>query len=108
MTDLSTQGIPSPEAMINAAVAAKAAEAAANQIFYISLAMLFVLLVIGAVLMFLLYKAAELERNTNGMRVQLVEATRKLALMEGNIAGRAEQLEEGKRNVVATEMKETK
>jgi len=36
----------------------------------------------------------ELVKNTNGMREKLVEATRKLTLIEGNIAGRAELKEE--------------
>ncbi len=79
-----------PEAIINAAISAKAAELAANQAFYVSVAIFIVLLAIGAAIMFTAYKFAELERNTDGMRVSLVEATRKLALLEGNIAGRAE------------------
>jgi len=83
-------GLFNPEAIINAAIAAKAAELAANQAFYMSLAIFVVLLVIGAAIMFTAYKFAELERNTNGMRINLVEATRKLALLEGNIVGRAE------------------
>jgi beta-lactamase regulating signal transducer with metallopeptidase domain len=86
----------SPEALINAAIAAKAAELAANQVFYMSVAVLFILLVIGAILMFILYRAKDLERNTDGMRIQLVEATRKLALLEGNIVGRAELAAETK------------
>ena len=86
-----------PEAIINAAVAAKAAELAANQSFYLSLGILFVLLVIGAAIMFTVYKFAELERNTDGMRISLVEATRKLALLEGNATGRAELTAESKK-----------
>jgi len=85
-----SEGGFSPEAIINAAIAAKAAELAANQAFYISVAIFVVLLAIGAAIMFTAYKFAELERNTDGMRISLVEATRKLALLEGNIAGRAE------------------
>ena len=86
-----------PEAIINAAVAASTAALAANQAFYISVAILVVLLVIGAGMMFIAYKFAMLERNTDGMRVSLVEATRKLALLEGNLAGRAELTEESKK-----------
>ena len=86
-----------PEAIINAAVAAKGAELAANQSFYLSLGILFVLLVIGAAIMFTVYKFAELERNTDGMRISLVEATRKLALLEGNATGRAELTAESKK-----------
>jgi beta-lactamase regulating signal transducer with metallopeptidase domain len=83
-----------PEAIINAAIAAKAAELAANQAFYMSLAIFVVLLIIGAAIMFTAYKFAELEHNTNEMRIQLVEATRKLGLAEGNVTGRAELTEE--------------
>lgn len=86
-----------PEAIINATIAAKAAELAANQIFYISVGLFLMLLAIGGVIMFMLYKLFELERNTNGMRVALVETTRKLALVEGNVAGRAELTEESKK-----------
>lgn len=83
-----------PEAIINAAVAAKAAELASAQAFYAAVTIIGILLIIGAAIMFILYKVYELERNTNGMRIQLVEATRKLALVEGNIVGRSEQIEE--------------
>ncbi len=85
-----------PEAIINAAIAAKAAELAANQSFYLSVAIFFILLIIGAAIMFTAYKFAELEHNTNAMRIQLVEATRKLGLSEGNVIGRAELMAEGK------------
>ena len=86
-----------PEAIINAAIAAKAAELAASQAFYAAVTIIAIMLVIGAAIMFVLYKVYEIERNTDGMRVALVEATRKLALFEGNIAGRAELTEEKKR-----------
>lgn len=78
-----------PEAFINATIAARAAELAASQAFYISLGIIAILLVIGAAIMFAVYKLYELERNTDGMRKDLVEATRKLALMEGEVLGRA-------------------
>ena len=86
--------LPSPEAVINAAIAAKAAELAANQSFYIGILIIVALLVIGAMMMFIAYKFTDLERNTNGMRKELVETTRKLALLEGNMAGREEQTQE--------------
>lgn len=85
-----------PEAIINAAVAAKSAELAATQTFWIGLIAVFMLLCVGAAIMGILYKMSKLERNTNGMRINLVEATRKLALLEGNKKGREELVEEGK------------
>ena len=83
-----------PEAMINAAIAAKSAELAATQAFYISIIVIVMLLAIGAMMMFVAYKFDELKRNTDGMREALVIATRKLALMEGHAAGRADLIEE--------------
>ena len=85
-----------PEAIINAAVAASSAALAANQAFYISVAIFAVLLIIGAAMMFLVYKFVEIEHNTDGMRIELVETTRKLALLQGNVKGREELIEEGK------------
>lgn len=87
-------GTINPEAMINAAIAAKSAELAATQAFYVSIAVIVMLLIIGAMMMFVVYKFDELKRNTDGMREALVIATRKLALLEGNAIGRAEQIEE--------------
>lgn len=86
--------VTNPEAMVNAAIAAKAAELAANQAFYGLVFVIFMLLIIGAMMMFVAYRFERLERNTDGMRERLVDATRKLALIEGNLVGRAEQTEE--------------
>lgn len=85
-----------PEAMINAAIAAKAAELAANQAFYIGIIIILVLLSIGVMIMIMTYKFTKLEHNTDGMRVELMAATRKLALLEGNLIGREEQTQEQK------------
>ena len=87
-------GLINPEAMINAAIAAKAAEAAANQVLYGIAILVVMVLIIGAMMMFIAYKFDELKRNTDGMRDELVLATRKLALVEGNVAGRQEQMNE--------------
>ena len=89
-----TSSAINPEAMINAAIAAKSAELAATQAFYISIVVIVMLLAIGAMMMFVAYKFDELKRNTDGMREALMLATRKLALIEGHAAGRAELEEE--------------
>ena len=99
MNYLFAQLVPSqqtvnPEAMINAAISAKAAEFAANQVFYGIMVVIVMLLLIGAMMMFVAFRFDKLERNTDGMREQLITATRKLALIEGNVVGRAEQIEE--------------
>jgi hypothetical protein len=83
-----------PEAMVRAAVAANDAAAAAWQATVISLMVLVGILIIGAVMMFMAFHFKELVRNTDGMREELILATRKLALLEGNILGRAEQKDE--------------
>ena len=83
-----------PAAMINAAIAAKAAELAANQVLYGIGVLIVMLLVIGALMMFVAYKFDELKRNTDGMRDELMKATRNLALIEGNQTGREEQTKE--------------
>lgn len=83
-----------PEAMIAAAIAAKSAESAAWYASIMAAITLVVLLGIGLMMMFVWLKFDKLERNTDGMREALVVATRKLALIEGNITGRAEQLQE--------------
>lgn len=105
-----TNGSPAfnPEAIIGAAIAAKNAEAAAWQASIMAGITLVVLLICGAAMLIIIVQFLELkrcfggmrekfeklERNTDGILNQLITATRKLALIEGNTIGRAEQLEE--------------
>lgn len=90
----STNGTVNPEAMINAAIAANAAAQAAWNAAIMAGITLVALLVIGALMGAIWLKFAALEHNTDGMREALVITTRKLALIEGNVIGRAEQTEE--------------
>lgn len=83
-----------PEAMIKAAIAASNAEAAAWNAAIMAAVTLVVLLVVGALMGMIWLKFSALEHNTDGMREALIIATRKLALIEGNVIGRAEQSEE--------------
>ena len=83
-----------PEAMVRAAVAATNAEQAAYWAAVMSVMTLGALLIGGAMLLYMAFKFQQLVHHTDGMREELVAATRKLALIEGNIAGRAEQKEE--------------
>ena len=94
LAEAAVNGTINPEAVINAAIAAKSAELAATQAFYISIVVIVLLLAIGAMMMFVAYKFDELKRNTDGMREALIIATRKVALMEGHAAGRADLIEE--------------
>jgi hypothetical protein len=48
----------------------------------------------GALFIFMAFQLKDLVRHTNGMREELMQATRKLALIEGNVIGRAEQKQE--------------
>lgn len=52
-------------------------------------------------------KFEKLERNTDGILKSLIDATRKLALVEGGAIGRAEQLEEQSRVIHPTAEKTT-
>jgi len=83
-----------PEAMIRAAVAASDAATSAYWAAMLSIVTLVVLLIGGAMMLYMAFEFKSLVKNTNGMREKLVEATRKLALIQGNIAGRAELKEE--------------
>jgi len=96
LTDVASQ-FANPEALINAAVAAVAARDAAYQGFMISIITLGVVLFIGLAMMSVAWKFSELERNTNSMKDALIETTRKLALIEGRVLGKAEAEEEGKK-----------
>lgn len=83
-----------PEAMIAAAVAAAQAQQSAFNASMVSLVVLALMIVVLLAMGGIAWKFDKLERNTDGMRVALVDATRKLALIEGNVAGRAEQKQE--------------
>jgi hypothetical protein len=85
---------PNPEIWINAAIAATAARDAATMAFYLLVAVLIVMVVGVVVGWVVLKRVNDLAHNTDGMRVELVAATRKLALIEGNVIGRAEQKKE--------------
>lgn len=84
-------GIANPEAIINAAVAANAAAQSAYQAFIISMIILGAIVVTAMMMGIIAVKFADLEKNTNSMKDALVEATRKLALIEGRGLGRAEK-----------------
>lgn len=78
-----------PESIVNASIAAMGAQQAAWQAFLISMVLIViaVLIVIGVVM--ILVKISQVEKQTNSMKDQLVLATRKLGLMEGEAIGRA-------------------
>jgi hypothetical protein len=90
-----------PEAMITAAVAAAKAEQAAinaSMLAVITLAVMVLVLVVGLILLYkvesLATICAAVVKQTNGMHDTLMSATRALALIEGNVTGRAEQKKE--------------
>jgi len=83
-----------PEAMVRAAVAAVQASVAAYWAAVLAVLTLGSVLVLGAIIIYIAFQFKDLVRHTNGMREELVQATRKLALIEGNLTGRAELKEE--------------
>ena len=83
-----------PEALIAATVAAKNAEVMAWQTWILGIILLALMLIGGGILIYVMLQFRDLVIHTNGMRDALVAATRKLALIEGNVIGRAELHEE--------------
>lgn len=83
-----------PQALIAATVAAKNAETMAWQSLVLDVAILGAIMILGAMVLYMAFQFRELVTHVNGMRMELVSATRKLALSEGNVAGRAELAEE--------------
>ena len=83
-----------PQALIAATVAAKNAEIMAWQTWILGILILSLMLIGGGILIYVMLQFRELVVHTNGMREALVAATRKLALLEGNVIGRAEMEQE--------------
>ena len=83
-----------PQALIAATVAAKNAETMAWQALLASIIIVCLMLIGGGILIYIMLQFRDLVIHTNGMRESLIAATRKLALIEGNAAGRAELHEE--------------
>jgi len=83
-----------PEAMVRAAVAAADAANAAWWATAVSVLTLLSVFAMGLIFVFMAFQLKDLVKHTNGMRQDLMDATRKLAFIEGNIAGRAELREE--------------
>ena len=79
-----------PQALIAATVAAKNAEGMAWQVWILGIIILSLMLVGGGILIYIMLQFRDLVIHTNGMRESLVAATRKLALLEGNVTGRQE------------------
>jgi|GEM_PF-5749135 len=82
--------VVNPEAMVKAAVAANDAATAAYWAAILAVLTLAGVVMMGAIILYNAFQFRELVRYTNGMREELVTTTRKLALVEGNLAGRAE------------------
>ena len=81
----------SPEPVINAVLAALQAQQSAA----LTNGLLVTLIILGTVVSlgigFVMIAVHQIRLHTNGMHTALVEATRKLALIEGEVAGRASQ-----------------
>ena len=85
-----------PESIVNASIAAMSAHQAAGQAFIISLVLVGITLLILIGVVMILVKVDRVEKHTNSMKDQLVLATRKIGLMEGEAVGRQAAHDEGK------------
>jgi len=83
MNGFETIATTNPEAIINAAVAANIAAASAYQAFVLSIIILGAVVISTIVTIIVAVKFHELEKNTNSIKDALIEATRKLGLIEG-------------------------
>ena len=80
-----------PEPVINAVLAALEAQKSAFLTNWLLVALLIGALLIVGGLLVVLSRIQIVKEQTDGMHVELMEATRKLALIEGEVKGRASQ-----------------
>lgn len=83
-----------PESIINAAVAAIAAQQAAWQAFLLTAILFVVVVIVVIMVVIILVKLDRVEKHTNSMHDNLVKATRAAGLMEGEKIGRQAERED--------------
>lgn len=72
-----------PETIINASMAAMAAQQAAWQAFLLTAVLILIVTVVVILTVVMLLKIDRIEKHTNSMREQLVSTSRKLGVFEG-------------------------
>jgi hypothetical protein len=88
---IAADGIQNPEPIINAVLAALKAQESAFLTNWLLVALLLIAIVAVVCAALILSKVNTIQEHTNGMHTALVETTRKLALIEGEVKGRASQ-----------------
>jgi len=81
----------SPEPVINAVLAALEAQRSAFLTNWLLVTLIVVAAMVAVGVGFVMAAVNQIREHTNGMHTALVDATRKLALIEGEVKGRAEQ-----------------
>jgi hypothetical protein len=88
--------INNPEPIINAVLAALEAQRSAFITNWLLAALLIVAVVLVVAVIIAIAKIAIIQQQTDGMHKSMIEATRKLALIEGEVIGREGQKKEDK------------
>ena len=88
---IAADGIQNPEPIINAVLAALKAQESAFLTNWLLATLIVLALLAGVGVVIIMFAVREIKQHTNGMHNELVETTRKLALIEGEVKGRASQ-----------------
>jgi len=97
-----TDGIVSnPEPIINAVLAALEAQRSAFLTNWLLVAILIVAMILVVAVLVAIGRIIVIQQQTDGMHKALIEATRKLALIEGEVIGREEAKKEDDRADIA-------
>jgi len=88
---LAADGLANPEPIINAVLAALEAQRSAFLTNWLLVALIIIAAMVAVGVGFVLAGVNQIREHTNGMHTALVDATRKLALIEGEVQGRASQ-----------------
>ena len=81
-----------PEPVINAVLAALEAQRSALLTNWLLVSLILVAAIVAIGTGFIIAGVNQIREHTNGMQTALVEATRRLALIEGEVKGRAAQV----------------
>ena len=93
--------ITNPEPIINAVLAALEAQRSAFLTNWLLVAILIVATVLIAAVFIAIGKIIVIQQQTDGMHKAMIEATRKLALIEGEVIGREEAKKEDDKAEIA-------
>jgi len=98
----STDGIiTNPEPIINAVLAALEAQRSAFLTNWLLVAILIVATILVVAVLVAIGKIIVIQQQTDGMHKSMIEATRKLALIEGEVIGREGQKQEDDKAEIA-------